>query len=283
MMKNIHMAMSIAGSDSSGGAGLQADLKTMSAIGVFGSSCVTAVTCQNTMGVYDVLPMPCSIVKGQIDAVLKDLPIKAIKIGMLFNEEIAKAVAESIKTNNFQGEVILDPVMIATSGNSLAQNNLKDAIIKHLLPVSTLLTPNLHEAQQLSGFGEIKNEEEMREVAKIIISLGAKAVLIKGGHLQRSKLRNILLQNRNGELVFSEFVSDRVNSKNTHGTGCSLSSAIASYCAIGYCIEEAVEKATIFVHDAVENAKDVFLGHGHGALNHFYNPQKLIINENICE
>jgi hydroxymethylpyrimidine/phosphomethylpyrimidine kinase len=283
MMKNVHMVISVAGSDSSGGAGVQADLKTMSALGVFGTTCITAITCQNTMGVYDILPLPQSIIRGQIDAVLKDLPIKAMKIGMLYSDDVVEAVAESIVSNNFKGEIILDPVMIATSGNSLSSHSLKDAMIKHLFPIASLVTPNLHEAEMLSGAGQIKNEDDMRRVAEIIVGLGAKAVLIKGGHLQGRKLKNVLLQNQNGEMIFSEIVSEKVDSKNTHGTGCTLSSAIASYCSIGCSIKEAVEKATIFVHDAVENAKDVFLGQGHGALNHFYNPQKLIIDESICE
>lgn len=280
-MKNVYMAMSIAGSDSCGGAGIQADIKTMSALGVFATTAITAVTCQNTMGVQAILPLSNDILKGQIESILADLPIRAIKIGMLHDESTARCVAETLQNSNYRGQIIVDPVMIATSGSRLSSNNLKDAIIEYLFPIATLLTPNLHEAEVLSGMNEIKNEDDMCKAAEHIIKSGASAVLIKGGHLEGQKLKNILLQKENEELLFSEFVSEKVDSKNTHGTGCSLSSAIASFCAIGLPLKQSVEKATAFVHDAVLEAKDVFLGHGNGSLNHFFNPQKLIIDESI--
>ncbi len=280
-MKNVYMAMSIAGSDSCGGAGIQADIKTMSALGVFATTAITAVTCQNTMGVQAILPLSNDILKGQIESILADLPIRAIKIGMLHDESTARCVAETLQNSNYRGQIIVDPVMIATSGSRLSSNNLKDAIIEYLFPIATLLTPNLHEAEVLSGMNEIKNEDDMCKAAERIIKSGASAVLIKGGHLEGQKLKNILLQKENEELLFSEFVSEKIDSKNTHGTGCSLSSAIASFCAIGLPLKQSVEKATAFVHDAVLEAKDVFLGHGNGSLNHFFNPQKLIIDESI--
>lgn len=278
-MKNVNMAMTIAGSDCSGGAGVQADIKTMSALGVFASSCITALTCQNTMGVTDIMAVKDTIVSGQIDAVLSDLPIKSVKIGMLFNSDICKSVSEALRTNNFCGTVVLDPVMVATSGSNLASESLKDAMIKYLFPLSTLITPNLHEAEVLAGCEEIRCEKDMLLAGEKILSLGAKAVLVKGGHLEEENLKNLLIRNQNGNMVVEEFVSKKVNSKNTHGTGCSLSSAIASFCALGCSLSEAVAKATDFVHDAIVNAQDVFLGEGHGSLNHFFNPQKLYINE----
>lgn len=278
-MKNVSMAMTIAGSDCSGGAGVQADIKTMSALGVFASSCITALTCQNTMGVTDIMAVKESIIRGQIDAVLSDLPIKAVKIGMLFNSDICKTVSEALKANNFCGTVVLDPVMVATSGSNLASESLKDAMIKYLFPLSTLVTPNLHEAKVLAGCDDICTEEDMLRAGEKILSLGAKAVLVKGGHLEKENLKNLLIRNHNGDMVVEEFVSKKVNSRNTHGTGCSLSSAIASFCASGFSLSEAVAMATEFVHDAIVNAQDVFLGKGHGSLNHFFNPQKLQINE----
>lgn len=278
-MKNVSMAMTIAGSDCSGGAGVQADIKTMSALGVFASSCITALTCQNTMGVTDIMAVKESIIRGQIDAVLSDLPIKAVKIGMLFNSDICKTVSEALKENNFCGTVVLDPVMVATSGSNLASESLKDAMIKYLFPLSTLVTPNLHEAKVLAGCDDICTEEDMLRAGEKILSIGAKAVLVKGGHLEKENLKNLLIRNHNGDMVVEEFVSKKVNSQNTHGTGCSLSSAIASFCASGFSLSEAVAMATEFVHDAIVNAQDVFLGKGHGSLNHFFNPQKLQINE----
>ncbi|MGM9819298.1 MAG: bifunctional hydroxymethylpyrimidine kinase/phosphomethylpyrimidine kinase [Candidatus Onthomorpha sp.] len=278
-MKNVSMAMTIAGSDCSGGAGVQADIKTMSALGVFASSCITALTCQNTMGVTDIMAVKESIIRGQIDAVLSDLPIKAVKIGMLFNSDICKTVSEALKANNFCGTVVLDPVMVATSGSNLASESLKDAMIKYLFPLSTLVTPNLHEAKVLAGCDDICTEKDMLRAGEKILSLGAKAVLVKGGHLEKENLKNLLIRNHNGDMVVEEFVSKKVNSRNTHGTGCSLSSAIASFCASGFSLSEAVAMATEFVHDAIVNAQDVFLGKGHGSLNHFFNPKKLQINE----
>lgn len=283
-MNNVYMAMSIAGSDSSGGAGIQADLKTMSALGVFACSVVTAVTCQNTLGVSDVSPIEERYVRGQINAVLGDLPVKAVKIGMLHDEVIARCVADCLHDNGFKGSVVLDPVMVATSGSLLARENLRDALIKYLFPVASLVTPNLHEAEVLSNMKKIETEEEMREAARRIADLGAKAVLVKGGHLENKReLKDILLRKQDGRLVFEDFVSEKINSENTHGTGCSLSSAIASYCAMGCDLSTAVGKAVEFVHNAILNAKDLFLGHGHGSLNHFFKPEKLVIYEDNRE
>lgn len=283
-MNNVYMAMSIAGSDSSGGAGIQADLKTMSALGVFACSVVTAVTCQNTLGVSDVLPIEERYVRGQINAVLGDLPVKAVKIGMLHDEVIARCVADCLHDNGFKGNVVLDPVMVATSGSLLAKENLRDALIKYLFPVASLVTPNLHEAEVLSGMEKIETEADMREAARRIVDSGAEAVLVKGGHLANDKvLKDILLRKKGGRLVFEDFVSEKINSENTHGTGCSLSSAIASYCAMGCDLSTAVGKAVEFVHNAILNAKDLFLGHGHGSLNHFFKPEKLVIYEDNRE
>lgn len=273
--KQVIPILTIAGSDSCGGAGIQADIKTISALGLFACSAITAVTAQNTLGVRGVAPVEPSIVESQIDAVLEDLPVKAIKIGMLFNEEIIKAVAESIKRNNFQGTIVLDPVMVATSGSILLQEEAKAAMIEYLFPLVDIITPNLIEASNLANRNSINSISEVKEVATFIKNnLKTKRVLIKGGHSLNSESIDVFLDSDDN---FYEFSIQKIESKNTHGTGCSLSSAIASFRALDYDYKDSIQKAKEYIFSAIEESKDIFSGKGNGSLNHFFNPQKLII------
>ena len=273
--KQIIPILTIAGSDSCGGAGIQADIKTFSALGLYACSAITAVTAQNTLRVKDVFPLPASMVSSQIDTVLEDFPIKAIKIGMLFNEEIIKAVAESIKRNNIQTNLVLDPVMISTSGSILLQKQAQQAMIKMLFPSVDIITPNLIEAANLANLKSINTIEELKEVALYIQKeLSAKRVLIKGGHFKQRDSVDVFLDIDGS---FYEYSSERIESKNTHGTGCSLSSAIASYLALGYDYKDSIKLAKDYIFSAIKESKDIFSGNGNGSLNHFFNPHKLIL------
>lgn len=279
--KQIIPVLTIAGSDSCGGAGIQADIKTISSLGLFACSCITAVTAQNTLGVRDVFPLKKSLIRNQIDAILEDLPVKAIKIGMLFDCEIIKEVSESLRRHKFQGSVVLDPVMIATSGASLLQDDARQAMIDNLFPLVDIITPNLFEACALAGVGGINSLSEQREVALFIQEkLKTKRVLIKGGHFQEENCTDILLD---CDKKIYEYKSKRIDSQNTHGTGCSLSSALASYLALGYDYNTSVGLAKEYVYSAILESKDVFSGKGNGSLNHFFNPQKQRFYETNCE
>lgn len=273
--KQIIPVLTIAGSDSCGGAGIQADIKTFSALGLYACSAITAVTAQNTLSVKDVFALSASIVSSQIDTVLEDLPIKAIKIGMLFNEEIIKAVADSIKRNNIQSNLVLDPVMISTSGSVLLQKQAQQVMIETLFPLVDIITPNLIEAANLANLKSITSIEQVKEVALYIQKeLSAKRVLIKGGHFNHNNSIDVFLD-IDGR--FYEYSSERIESKNTHGTGCSLSSAIASYLALGYDYKDSIKLAKDYIFSAIKESKDIFSGNGNGSLNHFFNPHKLIL------
>lgn len=261
--------LTIAGSDSGGGAGIQADLKTFSALGCFGTSAITAITVQNTKGVTGIHSVPPSIVRDQIIAVMDDIQPLAIKIGMIHTAELALAVATVLK--NYAVPVVLDPVMVATSGDKLIQDDTIDIIKKELFPLSHLITPNIDEAQILSGIA-IHTLQDMRAAAQIIRS-GTHAVLLKGGHLKGATIYDLYLNSKGEETVFE---SDYINTTNTHGTGCTLSSAIAAYIAQGYSWTEAITLARKYVHEAIAHGKSVKTGEGNGPLNHFYHPQKLI-------
>ncbi len=281
--KNVFMVLSIAGSDCSGGAGIQADLKTISSLGVFAATAITAITSQNTLGVKDVLPLEGRLIKGQIEAVLSDLPIGAVKLGMLHDKEVCRQVNESLRECNYQGSIVADPVMVATSGNSLSNQSLVEAFKEYIFPIADIITPNLHEAAVLSGIEKIETKEQMRNAAETLLSFGARAVLLKGGHLQGGQLTDVLLCRKNGNLVWREYTNEKINSNNTHGTGCSLSSATAAHLALGYGLEEAVKLSIEYIHSAILASQNLFLGHGHGAINHFFDPKKLIIYENNCQ
>ena len=279
--KQIIPILTIAGSDSCGGAGIQADLKTISSLGLFACSCITAVTAQNTLEVREIFPLKKSLIRNQIDAILEDLPVKAIKIGMLFDCEIIKEVSETLRHHKFQGSIVLDPVMIATSGSNLLLDSAKQAMIEHLFPLVDVITPNLFEACTLAGVESINNLSQQREVAALIQEkLKTKRVLIKGGHFQEEYCTDILLDS---DKNFYEYQSKRIDSQNTHGTGCSLSSALACYLALGYDYKTSVQRAKEYVYSAILESKDIFSGKGNGSLNHFFNPQKQKFYESNCE
>ena len=250
--------LSIAGSDSGGGAGIQADLKTFAALGVHGMTAVTAITAQNTLGVTAIQCVDPSIIKAQIDAVVTDIGVDAIKIGMLHSAEVIETVAEKIKQYGLP--TIVDPVMVATSGAQLLKPEAKTALVEWLLPLATVLTPNVYEAEILSGI-EIKSLPKAKEAAKMIAALGPKAVLVKGGHLDLDKAVDVLYSE--GEFTVLEApLHDTVN---THGTGCSLSSAIAAQIAKGDGIVEAVTKAKMFVNRGIKYGLNI--GEGPGSVN----------------
>lgn len=254
-------ALSIAGSDCSGGAGIQADIKTMSALGVFGMSVIVSVVAENTSRVISIENISKQKIADQIDAIFEDIEVDAVKVGMLSTPECMKTVAEKLKQYQPR-HIVIDPVMYAKNGCPLMQETSIDTLIHTIIPLATLLTPNIPEAEKISGM-EIKTVEDMKEAAKKMVALGAKAALIKGGHLI-GDAKDILYDGRE----YHTFVQKRIPTKNTHGTGCTLSSAIASYLALGEDLVTAVEKAKQYVTGAIQNALE--LGKGYGPTNHFY-------------
>ena len=257
------VVLTVAGSDSSGGAGIQADIKSISALRGFASSAITAVTAQNTMGVTDIVPLSAEAVRNQAVAVFEDLDVRAVKIGMVHNSEVVNAVADVIETFRPQ-YMVCDPVMVATSGAKLIEDKTVATLVSRLFPLSTLITPNLREAAVLLGH-EINSVDEMKRAAKVLSEQYGTAVLIKGGHLPDSRMCDVLCSD--GEIY--TFESQRVESRNTHGTGCTLSSAIATFLAHGYTLTSAVALAKDYVTKAIEQAKELSLGRGNGALWHF--------------
>ena len=269
-MKRYSVALTIAGSDCSGGAGIQADLKTFSALGVYGTSAITSIVAENTQGVQAIEAVSSEMLKQQIISVFDDIRVDAVKIGMLHAPEIVVVVAECIE--RFQPKwVVLDPVMIATSGDMLIEPDTVDLLKKLLFNRATIITPNLDEAAFLSG-KEIKTVEDMKVVGKILLQQGCRNILMKGGHLKEEVMTDILLL-QNGESI--ELKSPYIDTKNTHGTGCTLSSAIAAHLALGYSLPEAVRNAKTYITDALNAGKNIVLGEGHGPVNHFFAPKKL--------
>lgn len=276
-MKKYHSVLTIAGSDCSGGAGIQADIKAISALGGYAASAITAITVQNTLGVTGIHPVPASYVKAQIEAVMTDIKPSAVKIGMINDVEIVKAIAESIKEYRPKF-VVFDPVMVSTSGCKLIEDKAIEAIKKELIPLSTIITPNLSEAMVLTG-DSIGDVASMTAAGNKIMESGCGAVLIKGGHLEGNDMCDVLcIKGENTPYIYT---ASKISSKNTHGTGCTLSSSIATYLALGETLREAVRKAKDYVHKGILNGKDVCIGSGHGPLNHFYSPVPMhIFNEN---
>ncbi|MDQ0214389.1 hydroxymethylpyrimidine/phosphomethylpyrimidine kinase [Oikeobacillus pervagus] len=254
-------ALTIAGSDSGGGAGIQADLKTFSAHGVFGMSVITAVTAQNTKEVRGVQNIDVDIIRQQIEAIYDDLPVNAVKIGMLSSVEIIDTVSSSLKERKSQ-PIVLDPVMISKSGHSLLLPNAVKALIEKLVPLADIITPNVPEAEELTGI-KIQTEEDMVTACKKICELGAANVLLKGGHLE-GEPHDLFF---NGENIHW-FKGKRVHTKNTHGTGCTLSSAIAANLAKENDLYTAVKKAKQYISMAITHSLDI--GKGHGPTHHFY-------------
>ncbi|WP_294454090.1 bifunctional hydroxymethylpyrimidine kinase/phosphomethylpyrimidine kinase [uncultured Bacteroides sp.] len=276
-MKKYHSVLTIAGSDCSGGAGIQADIKAISALGGYAASAITAITVQNTCGVTGIHPVPASYVKAQIEAVMTDIKPSAVKIGMINDVEIVKAIAESIKEYKPKF-IVFDPVMVSTSGCKLIEDKAIEAIKKELIPLSTIITPNLSEAMVLTG-DSIDDAASMTAAGNKILESGCGAVLIKGGHLEGNDMCDVLcIKGENTPYIYT---ASKISSKNTHGTGCTLSSSIATYLALGETLREAVRKAKDYVHKGILNGKDVCIGSGHGPLNHFYSPVPMhIFNEN---
>lgn len=254
--------LTIAGSDSSGGAGIQADLKAFSANKTFGMSVITAITAQNTMGVTDIFDIPESTVESQIRAIFDDIEVSATKIGMVSNERIIIKIASELKKYNADN-IVVDPVMVSTTGYDLLKPEAKKALIENLLPIAKVLTPNLRETEVLCDMKIDNTIEDMKEAGKKILQMGPEYVLVKGGHLEGNCI-DVLVSKDN----IVELVGERINSKNTHGTGCTLSAAIASNLANGYDVLESVKLAKEYITGAIKNSFDV--GHGSGSVNHFY-------------
>jgi hydroxymethylpyrimidine/phosphomethylpyrimidine kinase len=255
------IALTIAGSDSGGGAGIQADLKTFHAFGVFGTSALTAVTAQNTLGVQAIHPIPIDVVRAQIDSVARDLRPSGLKTGMLATAELARAVAEAIRAHDLRNYV-MDPVMVATSGDRLLAEEAEAALVTELIPMAALVTPNLHEARILTGL-PVDDLEGMGFAAKALVEMGAGAALVKGGHLNDEGLVDLFWDGAR-ELTWRRA---RLETPHTHGTGCTLSAAVAACLARGLPLAEAVDRAVSFVARAIETAPG--LGQGHGPVNHF--------------
>ncbi|MET3115173.1 hydroxymethylpyrimidine/phosphomethylpyrimidine kinase [Pedobacter sp. CG_S7] len=263
--------LTIAGSDCSGGAGIQADLKTFAALGCYGTSAITAVTVQNTLGTSKIHNLPPELVQEQVIAVMEDIKCGAIKIGMVHNRQLIEAIAVVIK--NYAIPIIFDSVMVASSGDQLIENDAVEALKTTLIPLCTLVTPNLDEAAVLTSM-KINTAGDMENAAIRLIEDGCKAVLIKGGHLKGPELFDIYLDQQGKQQLFK---STKIDTSNTHGTGCTLSSAIAAFMAMGYELLIAIEMARIYVYRAIENGKNVKTGNGHGPLNHSFAPRKMAL------
>ncbi len=269
-MKKIVNVLTIAGSDSGGGAGIQADLKSFSANGVYGASVITALTAQNTLGVTGIHDVPIGFIEAQMDAVFSDLDISAVKIGMLANAAIIAAVAGGLKKWKARN-IVVDPVMVTTSGVSLIADSAIETLKSELFPLADIVTPNLHETARLTHGKLAVNRNEMRGQAKGILATGAKAVLVKGGHAPAdgddSESADLLLHGGGDEW----FSAKRIHTDNTHGTGCSLSSAIAANLAKGMELVEAVRAAKIWLTGAIAASDELQVGRGNGPVHHFHN------------
>lgn len=266
-MKVYFRALTIAGSDSGGGAGIQADLKTFSALGVFGMSAITALTAQNTRVVTAIFPATPEFIGEQIDAVMDDIGTDAVKIGMLHSPEVIEMVASKLKQWDCPN-VVLDPVMISKSGDKLLRDDAVAALRKQLLPLATVITPNLPEASVLLG-RKIETAQDMPGAARALADLGAANVLVKGGHLEGNTSHDLLYEKAGDQM--HEFPQDRVDTSNSHGTGCTLSSAIAAGLAKGMDLNRAVQEAKIYITAALKAGADYKTGKGHGPVHHFHN------------
>ena len=264
--------LSIAGSDSGGGAGIQADLKTFSALGCYGMTTITALTAQNTLGVQAIHGVPAAFLKCQLQSVLDDIGVDAVKIGMLHSPEVVEVVAWAIDHYQLKN-VVLDPVMVATSGDRLIAEDTVAVLVQTLFPRVQLVTPNLDEAGLLLN-RPLTATAELKNAALALLNMGAQAVLLKGGHLPGDILSDVLQVQGSDAVVFE---AARIPSRNVHGTGCSLSSAIAAQLALGCGLELAVENARGFIRQAIAQGASVKTGNGHGPLNHGFEPQAMHI------
>lgn len=258
------IALTIAGSDSGGGAGIQADLKTFSALGVYGASVVTAITAQNTHGVFAVHTVPPAMVRAQLDAVLSDLNVRAIKIGMVGEASVIEALGEALR--NVSVPIVLDPVMVAASGDKLLSDDAVDALRTRLIPLARVVTPNVPEAAVLLGEDEATDEVALRTQGETLAALGP-AILMKGGHLSGPRSVDILAR---ANMAPREFAGERIETGNTHGTGCTLSSAIAARLARGDTLIDAIAAARRYLQGAIEASERIKVGTGHGPVHHFH-------------
>jgi hydroxymethylpyrimidine/phosphomethylpyrimidine kinase len=262
MTTSIKKAIAIAGSDCSGGAGIQADLKTFQSLGVYGMSVVTAVTVQNTQKVYAIQEMTPQIVHDQITCLFEDMTVDAVKIGMVSSIDLIHAVADALASVQLP-TVVLDPVMISKSGYALLQEDARKTLVEKLFPMAHVVTPNIHEAEVLVGYA-IGDQQKMETAAKQMVDMGAAKVVVKGGHMAEKAATDILYDGQS----FRRLSSPRLATTNTHGTGCTFSSAITALLAKGYPFVDAVQKAKTYITGAIENALDI--GRGYGPTHHFF-------------
>ena len=267
MKKKYNRVLTIAGSDSGGGAGIQADIKAISAMGCFAASAITAVTVQNTIGVQAVHPVPLDILEGQIDSVLSDIGADAIKIGMLHSAEVVNLVAGLLEKYGIRN-IVLDPVMVSTSGHRLIEEDAVEVIKSRLMPLSRVITPNIPEAEILAGC-RISSEDDFDEIARKLSDNGKVSVLLKAGHLEGESLVDYFYNAEDGSMT--RLPSKRVNTVNTHGTGCTLSSAFAASLAKGEELTTAARSAKAYIEQAIISGADYEIGGGHGPVNHFWN------------
>ncbi|GEQ76499.1 hydroxymethylpyrimidine/phosphomethylpyrimidine kinase [Comamonas testosteroni] len=275
--KRYARVLSIAGSDSGGGAGIQADLKTCAALGCYGMTAITAITVQNTLGVTGIHGIPLDTVRGQIDAVVQDIGVDAVKIGMLATPDVVSVVADAIRRHRIRN-VVLDPVMVATSGDRLIVPETAQALVQELFPLATVITPNLDEAALLLG-RNIEGIGALDAAVADLLAMGAPAVLLKGGHLSGDLVMDVLGRHGRPAGDYLRLQSQRIVTHNGHGTGCTLSSAIASFLAQGLALEAAVTEARRYILGAIEAGAEVYTGQGHGPLNHGYAPRAQLIVE----
>jgi hydroxymethylpyrimidine/phosphomethylpyrimidine kinase len=269
MNQHIFKILSIAGSDSGGGAGIQADLKTFAALGCFGMTAITAVTSQNSLGVHWVEQLSNKSIDTQIHAVMADFGADAVKVGMLGSVEVVECISQAIEEYQLKN-IVLDPVLVATSGATLGDKSTSLAIAKHLFPKATLITPNLYEASMFLN-RVIQTQSDMVIAGKELLGMGPAAVLVKGGHLDNpTELVDILVTKKNGEFLIQEFYHQKIDTKNSHGTGCTLSSAIACGLGSGKTLSEAVKNGIDFVQQALLHGSPLQLAHAHGPLWHAF-------------
>jgi len=268
--------LTIAGFDGSGGAGIQADIKTASALGCFSTSVLTALPVQNTQGVRTIYPIPVEAVADQIEAILDDIFPDAIKIGMVHTPQLVETIVSTLGKYK-KIPLVFDPVMVATSGHRLIEEDTIAAITEKLFPIADVITPNMDEAAILAKM-KVETLEDLYAAGKEIKKLGCRSILLKGGHQETSTITSLFYDEHE---TFHSFETVKFNTNNTHGSGCTLSSAIASYLAQGKTLYDAVSLGQDYVYQAIDNGKDVQTGHGNGPLNHFFNPQKLIKNEMV--
>ena len=266
LQKTYKRVLTIAGSDSGGGAGIQADLKSIAANGCYGMSVITALTAQNTKGVFGIHPVPVDFVQQQLQIVLSDIGSNAIKIGMLFSSELIEMIAGELQAH-VANNIVLDPVMVATSGDKLLKDEAVEALKTHLIPLAHLITPNLPEASVLLG-REITTLGELRDAAAQLSVLGCPNVLIKGGHLEEGDCDDLLYMAETGEVC--TYPVKRIETNNTHGTGCTLSSAIAAGLAKGLSVKDAVTAGKDYITGAIRSGAEYKIGGGHGPVDHFY-------------